>query len=311
MTDLRFGIDLGGSKIEAAALDGAGRIVWHGRDKTSPHSYQDTLANIAQLAAAGWQATGFTGVRKLGIGIPGVFNQHTGKMEGASLGYLNDKPLADDLRDILKAEIRIANDANCFALSEAHDGSAAGLAVVVGVIIGTGYGAGVVVNNRIISGAHGIAGEIGHWHLPWQTRDEMDMAMQVISNNEIACACGNAGCVESFLSGPAISREYQQASGVYLSVEEIAECADQDTHAEAVLTQFEHRLARTLAMVINILDPDAIVLGGGLSNLTRLYKAMPSLLPPYVYTQRAVATRILPPKYGAASGVRGAAWLWE
>lgn len=314
MTNLRFGIDLGGSKIEAAAVDGGGRIVWRGRGKTSPDNYQDTLATIVQLVETGWRTTGVTGTRqpaKIGIGIPGVFNQQSNKVEGASLKYLNDKPFADDLRHVLKTEIRIANDANCFALSEARDGSAAGLMVVVGVIIGTGCGAGVVINNRIISGAHGIAGEIGHWHLPWQTPDEINMAANISNTNEIACACGNAGCVESFLSGPAISREYQQASGVYRTMEEIAVCAAEDTHAEAVLTNFEHRLARTLAMLINILDPDAIVLGGGLSNLTRLYEAVPSLLPPYVYTGRAVATRILPPKYGDASGVRGAAWLWD
>ena len=309
--NLRLGIDLGGSKIEAAVLDAKGDIVWRARAATSQSDYQATIASICGLLDGARVATGFDGA--VGVGIPAIFNASTGKLEGASLGYLNQKPLQHDLAQASGRDIRLANDANCFVLSEAKDGAGAGLEVVVGVILGTGVGCGVMVADKgIVAGRHGIAGEIGHTPLPWLTAEEFALTNDD-SQNAAKCRCGKRGCVEAFISGPAVSRDYFHTTGRRLSVEAIAKQFETagDPKADEVLGRLENRLGRSLAVIINLLDPDAIVLGGGLSNLSRLYQAVPHHWQPYVYKQGRLKTRLLPPKYGDASGVRGAAWLWD
>ncbi len=236
----------------------------------------------------------------MGIGTPGAISPATGLIKNANSTWLNGKPLARDLQRLIEREARFANDADCFALSEATDGAGAGAAVVFGVILGTGVGGGIVVDGRAVSGPNAICGEWGHNPLPWPAADELPGP---------DCYCGRAGCIETFVSGPALARDHQAASGSELDSREIAEMAEEgDPAAEATLQRYELRLARSLAGVINILDPDVIVLGGGLSNLTRLYERVPRLWDPFVFSDR-VDTRLVPPRHGDSSGVRGAAWL--
>jgi fructokinase len=295
---VRIGIDLGGTKIEAIALgnDGMERVR---RRIPTPRDYEATLAAIPALVAEVEREAGSRG--SVGIGIPGTISPATGLVKNANSVWLNDRRLAEDLTARLGRPLRFSNDANCFALSEAVDGAAAGARVVFGVIVGTGTGGGVVVNQRVLTGPNAVAGEWGHNPLPWPNDEERPGP---------ACYCGKAGCIETFLSGPGLTRDHAGATGRALSPEEIVAAARRgDTEAEAALVRYEDRMARGLATIIDVLDPDAIVLGGGLSNLERLYANVPRLWGRYVFSDR-VDTPLLRPVHGDSSGVRGAAWLW-
>ncbi len=297
---MHFGIDLGGTKIELIALDEQGSERWRRRVPTPQGDYAGTLDAIAGLVEAAERALGATG--SVGIGTPGAISPASGLMKNANSICLNGRPLQQDIEARLGRAVRMANDANCFALSEATDGAAAGAEVVFGVIVGTGCGAGVVVRGQVLTGPNAIAGEWGHNPLPWPQAHELPGP---------ACYCGKHGCVETWLSGPGLAREFEAVVGQALDVPEIARrAAAGDARCEAALQRYEDRLARGLAQVINVLDPDAIVLGGGLSNLGRLYANVPSLWGRYVFSD-AVQTRLLSPKHGDSSGVRGAAWLWN
>lgn len=297
---LRCGIDLGGTKIEGIALDERGAVSARKRIATPSGDYRATLEAIAGLVTelerdAGERAT-------LGIGTPGALSRANGLLKNSNSVCLNGRPLDKDLSALLNRPLRIANDADCFALSEAVDGAAAGAAVVFGVILGTGVGGGVVVHGRLLQGPNGIAGEWGHNPLPWPRDDERPGP---------ACYCGKYGCIETWLSGPGLARDFAAVSGRSLSAEQIAQfAAGGDAACAAALARYEDRLARALASVINILDPEVIVLGGGLSKLEGLYQNVPALWGRYVFSDR-VDTRLVPAQHGDASGVRGAAWLWE
>jgi fructokinase len=297
----RIGVDVGGTKIEVAALDGTGGIVFRTRQPTALGDYAATLEAIAGLVAAADQAIGHSQAT-VGIGIPGAISPATGLVKNANSTWLNSRPLQRDITQRLGRPVKIANDANCFAISEATDGAAAGLSPVFGVILGTGVGGGIVIDRQVLTGADAIAGEWGHTPLPSPAEDERPGER---------CWCGRIGCLETWISGPALMREHERSTGRHWTPGRIAEAASAgDAGAEAILTRYEARLARGLAVVINILDPAAIVLGGGLSNLARLYERVPPLLLPLVFSDR-LATRILPPQHGDSSGVRGAAWLWQ
>jgi len=293
----RIGIDLGGTKIEIAAFDECGRQRLRRRAATPASDYRATLDAVAALVAEAESELGAQGT--VGIGIPGAESRATGLIKNANSTCLIGQPLRHDLETRLHREIRLANDANCFALSEAVDGAAAGAEVVFGVILGTGCGGGLVVRGQVLVGANAIAGEWGHNPLPWPHDDERPGP---------ACYCGKHGCLETWLSGPGLARDLFTHSGRHLPAAEIATLHDAD--ALAALQRYEDRLARGLAQVINVLDPDAIVLGGGLSNLARLYENVPRRWGSYVFSDQ-VATRLVPPLHGDSSGVRGAAWLWE
>jgi fructokinase len=295
---MRIGIDLGGTKIEAVALDDRGGERFRSRVASPRDDYDATLGAIVELVAA---AEGAVGRASVGVGIPGAVSPATGLIKNANSTWLNGRRFREDLERALAREVRIANDANCFALSEATDGAAAGARVVFGVIVGTGTGGGIVVDGRAIVGPNAIAGEWGHNPLPWPRADEWPGP---------PCYCGRSGCIETFLSGPGLSRAYADATGEWLSAREVAARDEAgDAAADAVLSRHEERMARALASVINVLDPDAIVLGGGLSNIARLYDRVPRLWGRFVFSD-AVATRLLRAAHGDASGVRGAAWLW-
>jgi predicted NBD/HSP70 family sugar kinase len=297
---IRIGIDLGGTKIEGIALDDNGRELLRRRVPTPVGDYQETLAAVAGLVQDIENRTGQRG--SVGVGAPGAISRATGRIKNSNSQCLIDKPLREDLAALLGRELRVANDANCFALSEAVDGAAAGAEVVFGVIIGTGTGGGVVVRGRVLEGVNGITGEWGHNPLPWP-RDAECPGPQ--------CYCGKHGCVETFLSGPGMTRDHANTSGQTLSAMEIVQAAERgDPACIAALERYEDRLARGLAGVINVIDPDVIVLGGGLSNIARLYSSVPRLWGSYVFSDR-VDTRLVPAQYGDASGVRGAAWLWD
>lgn len=290
----RIGIDLGGTKIELIALDGQGDERLRRRVATPQGDYAGTLAAVAELVA--WAEAGLGGPGSVGIGTPGAISPATGRMKNCNSVCLNGQPLKQDLEARLLRPVAIANDANCFALSEATDGAAAGAGVVFGVIIGTGCGAGVVVHGRPLTGPNAIAGEWGHNPLPWPNTEELPGA---------ACYCGKQGCLETWLSGPGLVRDL----GLGLQPPDIvARAKAGDALCEAALQRYEDRLARGLAHVINVLDPDVIVLGGGMSNLSRLYENVPARWGRYVFSD-AVSTRLVAPKYGDSSGVRGAAWL--
>lgn len=299
---IRFGIDLGGTKIEILALDERGEERYRQRVATPQGSYAETLAAIVGLVKSAESKLGESG--SVGIATPGAISLapgSAGKLKNANSTCLNGQPLLDDLQTALKREIRIENDANCFALSEATDGAAAGAANVFGVILGTGTGGGICVNGRVLTGANAIAGEWGHNPLPWPQPNELP-------GN--ACYCGRRGCIETWLSGPALAKHFYDDTGRTLSAPEIVARAAQDSACEAALAAYEDRLARSLASIINVLDPDVIVLGGGLSKVSRWYETVPALWTKYVFSDY-VATRLVPPKFGDASGVRGAAWLWN
>lgn len=296
---MRIGIDLGGTKIELIALAEAGGELLRRRAATPQGDYRATVLAVAQLVEQAEAELGRRG--SVGVGTPGAVSRATGLMKNCNSTCLNGRPLQADLQAALGREVRLANDANCFALSEATDGAAAGARVAFGVIVGTGCGGGVVVNRRILTGANAIAGEWGHNPLPWPRDDERPGS---------PCYCGKSGCIETWLSGPGLSRDLQAAAGPVLPAAEIAvRAAAGDAACEAAMQRYEDRLARGLAHVINILDPEVVVLGGGLSNVARLYDNVPRIWGRYVFSD-VVATRLLPPRYGDSSGVRGAAWLW-
>lgn len=297
---MRIGVDLGGTKIEAVALDRDGQERGRRRVPTPRGRYGATLAAITTLVEGLERESGEPA--RVGIGMPGALSPATGLVKNANSVWLNGRPLRQDLERLLHRPLRFANDANCFALSEARDGAGEGAPVVFGVILGTGTGGGVVVHGRVLGGPNAVAGEWGHNPLPWPRPGEWPGA---------ACYCGRTGCVETFLSGPGVSRDHREATGEELDATTIAaRAADGDPACEATLARYEERLARALATVVNLLDPDVIVLGGGLSNLTRLYAGVPERWGAWVFSDR-VDTVLRPPKHGDSSGVRGAAWLWD
>jgi len=290
---VRIGIDLGGTKIELLALDAVGRQVFRKRVPTPQSGYAATVDAVVALVreaetALGAQAT-------LGIGIPGALSRATGLVKNANSTHLIGKPFKQDLEARLAREVRVMNDANCFALSEAVDGAGAGAEVVFGVILGTGVGGGIVVRSQVLTGPNAIAGEWGHNPLPLPTAADLPLP---------ACYCGRGGCIEAYLSGPALARDHEKATGEKRTPEQIVAAG-----SEATLARYEERLARALASVINVLDPDVIVLGGGMSNVDRLYGNVPRLWTRQVFSDR-VDTRLVRARHGDSSGVRGAAWLW-
>jgi fructokinase len=296
---MRIGIDLGGTKIEAVVLGDEGQVVTRRRRATPPDSYADTLQAIVEVVRDLESELGERA--SVGVATPGALSPHTGLIKNANSTRLIGERLDVDLSEALHRQIRIANDANCFALSEAVDGAAQGARAVFGVILGTGVGGGIVIEGRVVTGRQAIAGEWGHNPLPWPRASELPGPR---------CYCGRYGCIETFLSGPGLSRDYREGSEAPLGAEEIVRLANAgEQRAEACLARFEHRLARGLAHVINILDPDVIVLGGGLSGIARVYESVPRLWGEFVFSDR-VDTPLRPPMHGDASGVRGAAWLW-
>jgi fructokinase len=296
---MQIGIDLGGTKTEAIAL-AADRVVASRRRVPTPRDYDGTLDTIVRLVAELEAETGGPG--SVGVGIPGVVTRATGLVKNANSTWLIGRPLQTDLEARLRRPVRIANDANCFTLSEAIDGAGRGYETVFGVILGTGVGGGIAIRQRIHDGPNQIAGEWGHNPLPWMTDEERASAPK--------CYCGKAGCIETFLSGPGFELDHTRLAGARRSSHEIVRAASAgDAHALQALRRYEDRLARGLAAVINVLDPDAIVLGGGMSNLPDLAAAVSALLPRYVFSD-TVLTKVALNLHGDSSGVRGAAWLW-
>ena len=285
---LRIGVDLGGSKIEAIALQADGREALRKRVLTPRGDYAGTVAAVAALVQEIGDGT-------VGIGIPGALSRLTGLVKNANSTWLIGRPLKEDLERALGPAVRIENDANCFALSEAVDGAGAGARVVFGVILGTGVGGGIAVERRMLIGRNAIAGEWGHNPLPLPAQKDLPLP---------ACYCGRSGCIETYLSGPGLEREHFGLTGQQRSAREVAALDGE------AMSRYVERLARALAGVINLLDPDVIVLGGGLSNIERLYSDVPRVWGRYVFSDH-VATRLLRNIHGDSSGVRGAAWLWN
>jgi fructokinase len=297
---MRIGIDLGGTKIEGIALNDGGRELARRRIATPKGPYDDTIAAIVELVA---HIEGETGQRgTVGVGTPGAISPASGLIKNANSTRLIGHPLDRDLQRALERDVRIANDANCFAVSEAVDGAAAGAAVVFGVILGTGCGGGIAISGKVLTGANAIAGEWGHNPLPHPRADELPGP---------ACYCGRSGCIETFISGTGLALDHLQHAHERLRAEEIVHRAESgDRTCQASLDRYVDRLARGLGSVINILDPDCIVLGGGMSKCRQLYERVPAIWDRYIFSDR-VSTRLLPPKHGDSSGVRGAAWLWN
>jgi fructokinase len=296
---MRIGVDLGGTKIEAIALDEAGVVLYRQRISTPVADYVGTLSAIANLVLEVERQLNQMG--SVGIGTPGSLSLQTGLIRNSNSLVLNGKPLDRDISRVLRRPVRLENDANCFALSEAMDGAAKEVESVFGVILGTGVGGGLVVRGRVVVGRNRIAGEWSHNPMPWPRADEQPGP---------TCYCGKTGCIETFLSGPSLSKHFRAVAMKDLSAQEIADAAENgESEARVAIETFEDRLARGLAHVINIFDPDTIVLGGGLSNIKRLYQTLPLLVPHYVFSD-AFETAIVPAVHGDSSGVRGAAWLW-
>jgi len=297
---MRIGIDLGGTKIEGIALDDRGHELARHRIATPQGPYEQTIAAITAVVGELEKQTGQSG--SVGIGTPGALSPATGLIKNANSTRLIGHALDRDLEAALGRKVRIANDANCFAVSEAVDGAAAGAAIVFGVILGTGCGGGIAIDGKVVTGANAIAGEWGHNPLPQPRAEEMSVPV---------CYCGRVGCIETFLSGPGLARDHAATTGDALTAAEIVAGADRgEEKAQASLDRYIDRLARALGSVINILDPDCIVLGGGMSNCRQLYERVPAIWGRYIFSD-AVSTRLLPPKHGDSSGVRGAAWLWN
>lgn len=303
----RLGMDLGGTKLESVLFDATDAAVWRDRVATPAGDYAATVralaAHVAQARAVAQQRVPGA-MPSVGIGTPGA-TAADGRMKNCNSTCLNGQPLQADIEAAIGQSVRLANDANCFALSEATDGAGAGAAVVFGVIVGTGVGGGIVVHGRVLPGANGIAGEWGHNPLPW---------WDAARDPDTACYCGRRCCIESLLSGPALAQDHARLHGGTLDARAIAaRAAGGDPACTATLDRHAERLARALAGVINLLDPDVIVLGGGLSHLQHLYDRLPALWPRWVVSAgstEALRTRLLPAHHGDASGVRGAAWLW-
>ena len=296
---MRIGIDVGGTKIEGIAIDEDGAELRRLRVPTPRNDYPGTIAAVGSIVAAFERDLRRPGT--VGIGIPGAPSPTTGLIKNANSTWLNGKPLQQDLEVALDRPVRLANDANCFALSEAADGAGAGAGVVFGVILGTGCGGGIVVHGRVLIGPNAIAGEWGHNPLPGLHDHEWPGP---------ACYCGRTGCIETFLSGPGLARDYESAGGGTVDAAEVARRAEQgEPLAGEAIERYEDRLARALTAVVNIIDPDVIVLGGGLSNILRLYVTLPRRLRPF--GDDDLRTRIAPARFGDSSGVRGAAWLWQ
>jgi fructokinase len=295
----RIGIDLGGTKIEAIALGESGAERFRRRVLTPREDYGATLAAINSLVNEAEESLGARAT--VGVGIPGALARATGLVKNANSTWLIGRPLKLDLERLLGREVRLANDANCFALSEAVDGAGRGAETVFGVILGTGVGGGIVVSGRVLAGPNAVAGEWGHNPLPLP--GEADLPLP-------PCYCGRAGCIETYLSGPAMERDHHAATGARRTTHEIVAAAKEgDAQCRATLARYEERLARSLAGVINILDPDVIVLGGGMSNVDSLYESVPRLWKKHVFSD-TVETRLARHAHGDSSGVRGAAWLW-
>ena len=296
---MRIGVDLGGTKIEIAALDEHGQIALRERFPSLPADYAGTIRAVRDGVL---KAEATLGIRcSVGLGIPGTISPASGLVKNANSTWLNGKRFDVDMAEALQRPVRVANDANCFALSEAADGAGSGKQVVFGVILGTGVGGGIAVNAGILMGPNAIAGEWGHNPLPWPDADEVPGR---------TCFCGKHGCIETWLSGPALAAEFARITGRRMTGVEIAALAAQgDLDANAVLARYEERLAKALAHLVNVLDPDIIVLGGGLSNLDRLYKNVAPLLARFAFSD-TVETPIVRNRWGDSSGVRGAAWLW-
>jgi fructokinase len=287
MDRMRIGVDLGGTKIEAIALDGA-REAARRRVPTPRGDYDATVSAVASLVRQIGEGT-------VGVGIPGSLSRVTGLVKNANSTWLIGRPLKQDLEKAIGREVRLENDANCFALSEATDGAGAGAEVVFGVILGTGVGGGIVAHGKVLTGPNAIAGEWGHNPLPARGPDDLPLP---------ACYCGRSGCIEAYLSGPGLAADHLRFTGESLSAEDIVARRGES------LGRYEARLARALASVINVLDPDVIVLGGGMSNVERLYTEVPRLWSKHVFSDH-VATRLARNAHGDSSGVRGAAWLWD
>ena len=284
---MRIGVDLGGTKIEAIALDD-GREVLRRRVATPRGDYEATISAVSSLVRG-------IGEGSVGVGIPGALSRVSGLVKNANSTWLIGRPLRQDLEQAIGREVRLENDANCFALSEATDGAGAGAEVVFGVILGTGVGGGIVVHGKVLTGPNAIAGEWGHNPLPGPAPEDLPLP---------ACYCGRSGCIETYLSGPGLAADHLKLTGERLHAEEIA------ARGGVALGRYEERLARALASVINVLDPDVIVLGGGMSNVERLYTEVPRLWSKHVFSDH-VATRLARNAHGDSSGVRGAAWLWD
>lgn len=299
-TNSRIGIDLGGTKIEIAVLDDTGALLLRKRVPTPSNDYTMIVKAITDLVHEVDRALGVT--LTIGIGAPGSVSNETGRVKNSNTTCVNDKPLAQDLERMIGRAVRVSNDANCFALSEAVDGAARDARVVFGVILGTGVGGGIVIDKEVLDGPNGIGGEWGHNPLPWITLEE---------HPGRRCYCGKLGCIETFCCGAGLSRTYAAIAGREISAKEVGDLvARGDDQAERALAIYEDRLARGLASVINILDPNVVVLGGGLSKLTRLYDTVPNLWKQYVFSD-SVRTKLVPAAHGDSGGVRGAAWLWN
>lgn len=301
---MRIGIDLGGTKIEGLALDNAGAERARLRVPTPQHDYPATLKAIASVVADLEQATG--GRHSVGVGIPGTIVRETGLVKNANSTWLNGQPLEKDLSDALDRPVRCANDANCLAVSEATDGAGAGAPLVFAVILGTGCGGGIALNGQVHAGPNSVAGEWGHNPLPWATMDELPGAQ---------CYCGQRGCIETWISGSGLERDHAAVNpgpGKSLAGPQIVQAAESGQRAaQESLARLESRMARSLASVVNMLDPDVVVIGGGLSQLDRIYANLPALIAKHVFGGGELNTPIRKAMHGDASGVRGAAWLWN
>ena len=296
----RIGIDLGGTKVEAIAIDAEGAEMFRHRVAT-PRSYEGSLEAIASLVEMADQTIDTAGDKaSVGIGIPGTISPRTGLVKNANSTWLIGHPLDKDLAQVLNRTVRVANDANCFALSEAVDGAGKDASIVFGVILGTGVGGGIAINKKVLEGSQKIAGEWGHNPLPWPTDSERPGAK---------CYCGRFGCIETFLCGSGMQRDFEHATGLLIPTREIvARAEDGDTRALSTMDRYVERLGRALATVINVIDPDVVVFGGGMSNLPNLADRAQEAIKPHVFTE-SVSTRILLNEHGDSSGVRGAAWL--